>query len=757
MGTLAFGFVSAWATAWLAAGAASVSIPILIHLLHKARAPTVPFPTLRFLRSAAEKTARRRRLENLLLLAVRLLLFALLAFALARPFLSREFGLFGAGAPGSAAACIVLDNSYSMNVTHEGPSASPAAEAGQTRFSKAKKEARAILDSPWRPALAAVLLTNPGPLPVPDRLTSDRAKLFRDLDAAQAASGRADLPGTLKAAYALLDKTDAADKRLWILTDRQALSWEGLGGLEEPRKHPAIPVAVIRPTEAAYANVAITAAEVVSRSRVVGFPIRIDVTLRNSGPAQEKRNLLLFVDDSNQARQKQAVDLAPAGAPGATRVVAMTHAFDKAGPHRLLVAVEGTDSLAVDNTRRIALAIADRIPVLLVKQEAADIPFQDANFYLVRALDPAGEGTDFPGAIRPVETTPENLDPAAFGRWDAIFLNDVGSLAPAAAKALADYVASGRTLVVFCGPHVVPAEYNRLFVDGIPQRGGLLPARLKERVGSAVLKTDSQKVVQVQGRSPYLEDLVESADIYQGVLVYEYVRTDAAAAEEVLARLSDGDPFLLEKPFGGGSVLVFTTGATTEWTNFPVRNLFLPLMMRIVHLAVRGQTDRRNILAGQPFETNLYPDVKEAVTVEVAGPLGPAGETVTENRETLPGAASNLLRFDKTWNLGYYAYSLPQRGEVRGVFSTNPDGAESDLAEIADERLAADLGARETHVAASFADLVSRFQETARRELWQYFLILCLVLAVLEPLLANWIRPDEGRDTAHPTPQHKAA
>jgi hypothetical protein len=759
METLAFGFVSAWATAWLAAGAVSVSIPIIIHLLHKARAPTVPFPTLRFLRSAAEKTARRRRLENLLLLAVRLLLFALLAFALARPFLSREFGLFGSNP--SAAACIVLDNSYSMNVTYE----------GQTRFSKAKKEARAILDSPWRPALAAVLLTNPGTLPAPDRLVSDRAKLFRDLDAAQVASGRADLPGTLKAAYALLDKADAADKRLWILTDRQALSWEGLGDLEEPRKHPAIPVAVIRPTEAAYANVAITAAEVVSRSRVVGFPVRIDVTLRNSGPAQEKRNLLLFVDDSSQARQKQAVDLAPGGAPGATRVVAMTYAFDKAGPHRLLVAVEGTDSLAVDNTRRIALQIADRIPVLLVKQAASEIPFQDANFYLVRALDPAGEKADFPGAIRPVETTPENLNPATLGRWDAVFLNDVGALAPAAVRALADYVASGRTLVVFCGPHVVPAEYNRLFVDGVPQGGGLLPARLKERVGSAVLKTDSQKVVQVQGRSPYLEDLVESADIYQGVLVYEYVRTDVAAADSVLARLEDGDPFLLEKPFGGGSVLLFTAGATTEWTNFPVRNLFLPLMMRIVHLAARGQTERRNILAGQPFETNLYPDVKEAVTVEVAGPLGPAGETVTENRETLPGASSNLLRFDKTWNLGYYTYSLPQRGsprarlaatrveagDVRGVFSTNPDGAESDLAEIADERLAADLGARETHVAASFDDLVSRFEQTARRELWQYFLILCLALAVLEPLLANWIRPDEDRDTAHPTPQRKAA
>jgi len=741
---LGFGFVSAWWGAWLAAGAAAMAVPILIHLIHQARAPRVPFPTLRFLRSAAERTARRRRFENLLLLLVRLLLFAVLAAALARPFMSKAFGLFGPGAPGSTAACIVLDNSTSMLVAFE----------GQTRLAKAKREARAILESVWRPARAVVLLTNPGPVPVPDRLVADRAKLFRDLDGAQAGAGRADLAATLRAAYALLDKTDAADKRLWVLTDRQALSWGGLETLEEPRAHPDIPVAIIRTTEPAFANVAITDAQTASRAAVVGMPVRLDVTVSSSSPAPEKRSILLFVDDAGQARQKVPVDLAAAGEAGAKRVVALSHTFETPGPHRLVAAVEGTDSLALDNTRRAAVCVADRIPVLLVKEAPAEVPFQDANFYLVRALDPAGGEADFPWAVRPVETTAASLDPGALGQWDVVFLNDAATVAPSAAGALADWVASGRTLVVFCGPHVEAEAYNRLFVDGIPREGGLLPARLGERAGSAALRTDAWKIASVQADSLYLEGLVESADVYQGVLVYEYVRADPGpgGAATVLARLENGDPLLLAKTFGRGRVLLFTTGATTEWTNLPVRNLFLPLMVRIAHLAARGQSERRNLLAGQPIEINLWPDVKEAATVELAGPLGPAGEIVTEHLDSEPGEGTNLVRFTKTWRLGFYAWRVPAsprgvpgRGEVEGLFATNPDGAESDLSEMTDERLAAGLGAREVHVASSFAELVERFEQTARRELWQYFLILCLVLAVLEPLLANWMRPEEER------------
>jgi len=736
-------FISPWWAAWLAAGAVGAAIPVVIHMIHQTRAPVMPFPTLRFLRSASERTARRRKIENLFLMILRMLLFALLAFALSRPFLSREFRLLGERS--SSAAVLVLDNSYSMNVRDE---------AG-TRFARVKQEARAILESPYKPTEAAVLLTTPRGEARPKGLTRDRARLFRRIDDARVRTGRADLVSAVRLAYRLLEEAQAAERRLWILTDRQALSWEGLKDLEAPADHPDVPVAVIRPPEPSMANVAITAAEVVSRDRTVGMPIRIDVTVANTGrTSREQRNVLLFVDDFSRARAKRGVRLSAAGTPGATETVSLTHVFEQPGPHRVRLALEGEDALADDDVRRIALTIADRVPALAVKQKSADVSTEDANFYLVRALDPVGAGSDFPWAIRPEEQTAEAFPAGDLARYAVVFLNNVGTLTASAARRLADYVAAGGTLVVFCGPQVTAETYNRLLVDGIEREGGLLPARLGDRVGDAVLRSTVERITQVRADSPYLEGLVHAADIYQDVLVYEYFQARGAPSESVLARLSSGDPLLLAKSFGRGHVLLCTTAATTDWTTLPVRNLFLPLLMRIVHLA-RGTTDEdHNLLAGQPFEINLYPQVRQETLVEVTGPLGPEGETATEqpSTEAHPARGVNRLTFAKTWNLGHYTYRVAGGEGPEGVFATNPDPEESDLATIDDDTLRAGLGAPECHVVSGLQDLVTRFETGARQELWQYFLMLCLVLAVAEPLVANWMRPERRRGRAHPTP-----
>ena len=758
----------------MAAGAAAAAIPVVIHMIHTARAPRQVFPTLRFLRSASEKTARRRRIENVLLMLLRMALVAGLAMALARPILSERFGLLASQEHG--AAVLVLDNSYSMNVRHE----------QSTRFGQAKQQARAILESPWRPAEAAVLLTNLPPAAAEAAamgLSADRAALFRRVDTAPISSGMADLAGTLRAAYGLLEKAEAAEKRIWVLTDRQAASWEGLKGLEAARRHPEIPVGIIRVTEPSLRNVAVTGAEVMSLTRVAGMPIRVDVTVRNGGPAPENRHLLLFVDDLGQARQKVAVSLAAAGSAGASQVVSLIHAFERAGPHRLLAALEGTDSLDVDDGRRIAMEIAERIPVLVVKQRAAEVPFQDANFYLVRALDPTGggnptngQGPEFPWAIRPVETTADRLETGALEAYDAVILNNLpavaglGGLGAETARALADYVANGGTAVVFCGPEVNAAEYNRLLVDGVGREGGLLPARLKERIGDAVLRTSAEQVTQVAGESPYLEGLVDAADIYQEILAYEHFRTEPAPAESVLARLSGGDPFLLVKAFGEGRVFLFTVPATADWSNFPIRNLFLPVLVRIACLASHERAERVNLVAGQPFEINLWPKVKGTATAEVTGPLGPGGQSASEQRETAAAMPTgrqadgkNVLRFEKTWNLGYYTWRTLGESRAEGLFSTNPDGRESDLAEIGDEKLRNRIGAREVHVAGTLEALVAEFEDTARRELWQYLLTVCLLVAVGEPLVANlpagrqagWAGRRGG--TAHPVAGRRPA
>ena len=69
----------------LLAGLAAAAIPIIIHLLNRRRFKRVPWAAMRFVQVSLQRNQRRMQIEDLILLIIRCLLLALLAFALARP------------------------------------------------------------------------------------------------------------------------------------------------------------------------------------------------------------------------------------------------------------------------------------------------------------------------------------------------------------------------------------------------------------------------------------------------------------------------------------------------------------------------------------------------------------------------------------------------------------------------------------------------------------------------------------------------
>ncbi len=82
----------------LLAGLACVAIPIAIHILMRRRRKPVPWAAMRFLLEAYRQQRKRTRLEQLLLLATRCLLVAVLAVALGRPAIQGT-GLFASAGP----------------------------------------------------------------------------------------------------------------------------------------------------------------------------------------------------------------------------------------------------------------------------------------------------------------------------------------------------------------------------------------------------------------------------------------------------------------------------------------------------------------------------------------------------------------------------------------------------------------------------------------------------------------------------------
>src|SRR3954451_8301912 len=67
------------------AGLALASVPVIIHLLNRRRFQLVEWAPMKYLRLTLQTNRRRMRLEQLLLLAVRVLVVAMLFVALARP------------------------------------------------------------------------------------------------------------------------------------------------------------------------------------------------------------------------------------------------------------------------------------------------------------------------------------------------------------------------------------------------------------------------------------------------------------------------------------------------------------------------------------------------------------------------------------------------------------------------------------------------------------------------------------------------
>src|SRR5205085_2664771 len=100
-------------------GLAAAAIPLIIHLSRSRRTKKMRFSTTRFFTDQFLRSYRMSRLKELLLLACRMLLFFLFAFALAQPLL-RPKNVRAAGLEGDRTVVLVLDNSASMGYVEDG-------------------------------------------------------------------------------------------------------------------------------------------------------------------------------------------------------------------------------------------------------------------------------------------------------------------------------------------------------------------------------------------------------------------------------------------------------------------------------------------------------------------------------------------------------------------------------------------------------------------------------------------------------------
>jgi len=714
-------------------GGLAIASPIIIHLLAKKQIKRVVWAAMRFLKVTVDRNKRKMNIEDILLLILRCLILALLAFALARPSL-REGGFGGFG--GDEAAILLVDNSGSMSAT----------DGAVSRFEKAQKAAGQILDGLPAGSRVAVWLVSDTVRESVSEPARDLALARKSIREAKRTDQGTEWQPALRRAVEVLKKQPGVHKHIYAVTDGQAAGWKGVGEirtqLEAVKRE--MRATLVLTTEGEQGNLGIADVRLATALPTVNQPLRFEVSVANFGPAEAGGVAVsLAIDDEPPAEEQMLDTIAVGGAPKSLSLFAT---FREPGFHTVTARLH-SDRCPFDDQRSFALRVIDEVNVLLVDGDPGAEPRDSEVFYLRNALTPVPAELRDRFFIKTRTVTGVEFEKTALRDFDAVVLANVVDLSPIAADALQAYVRGGGGLLVFPGSRISVPFYNGLLLG----ERSLLPAAFGPVRGENFDETRAErpdKVFRLQAKD-YAHRIVElwkdpasgslaSAQFYRAFTLQPAKQSDVpgdAGLPAVVLSFADGEPAVMERPFGLGRVVQFSSTADGAWNDLPVRPIFLPLMHRTLGFLLARTGDRLNVRAGTPF-THTVTAERAGKSYTVTEPGAKPGTSSTRTVMVKSGAPQ-IEQADSSVAGAYAVHFTEETGNaVR--FAAASDPGESDLHELS----AADLTALGTVARivrwTPEADLRGQMErERNGTELWLPFALLAIGLVVAETLLGN--------------------
>jgi Aerotolerance regulator N-terminal/von Willebrand factor type A domain len=571
-------------------GALATAVPILIHLIYRRRALVHRFPAVRFLLLADKRTARKFRLHQWLLLALRLLAILLLALILARPLLTGEDVQAAAALPPQATV-ILVDNSLSMQYRDQ----------DTARLQRAKALIQHLVQGMRGRDTVAVmpLLAPSAAAPTPALLSADTARVEKELEAILPSHAAVDMHDGFARAFALLRQSTTAQRRLIVLSDFTVHGWQDFDLAQFSLLPEQVELRFIRlGTPQRDANVLIESIEFAEQPFIEQVPLEVKVFIRNRS-AETIRHLRLDMLVDQHKIGQQLVDLQP----DAQIAVPFRLSAPTAGLHWGEMRLE-SDRFAEDDRFYFAMRTVAPARILIVDGDPGTSLVASEIFYLLSALQPSGALRQ--PVFHPTPVTWEGLAQERLTDYQVIVLCNVEAIAPQLRQSLYQFVASGGGLLFFAGHRVDAARYNAMFYQSDTR---LLPAAL----GQPIQPTTPSEIETFDDGHTALSLFTNELRILQHGLFYRYFSLEGqhqAPDVQTLLTLQDGHPLLVEKSVGSGQVMFFTSSADRDWTDLPTRTAYVPLLHGIVsYLAnLEAASQRPNVFMPDPIVLQGRPE-----------------------------------------------------------------------------------------------------------------------------------------------------
>ena len=556
-------------TALALAIALLVAIPYAAHRLRRQRAEERPFPAAHLVPPAPPRARRRSRLEDKALFGTRAAAIVALAVLGASPFVRCSRLSLHRSQGASVALAVVLDDSMSMR----------AAVGADTRFDRAKKAARELVDSAQQgDAIAIVLAGSPARVALP--ATTELGAAREALEQITQSDRGTDLEGALALAGSLVDKLPQVDRRVVVLSDLADGKPDG-APLGEGSDLPVwIPLDEIRGP--------LPDCALLSADRE-GGRVRARYACGKEGDG-EGRALAVFAGPKGKEKQVGSATMSRA------RTGDVSIAVPPDAPDPLEVRLGGADAIASD----------DVAPVLVQAGPGAlgvvsDTEGESAATGGAPVLEQALGALQIELALRPIPAVPDRVEDLA--GFLGLVVDDPPGFTPEQRHTLASFAGGGGALLVALGPRAAAAPLGATLepVLGHATTWGPSPAKgadAARALGALAEAADGLTELDPKGRTT--------------------LGRDDVLGVEVLAPWTDGAPLVARRalgPAGTADAWVVTLPFSLSASELPLRPGFLALLDAWVAQA-RAHASPRRADVGAPWTFPL------GARVTVSGPLG---------------------------------------------------------------------------------------------------------------------------------------
>ncbi len=725
------------------AAALAVSLPLLFHLIRRTPRGQFPFSSLMFLSPSPPRLTRKSRLDNLLLLLLRVTALVLLALAFARPFL-REAAQFGLDEAGGRRVAILLDTSASMQRAGLWRQALARVDRVLDDLGPGDDVALFSFGAEVRTLVRFNEVLPGGGAPADPRQQVTRVRtVLRDLAPTWTDTDLGD--ALIAAADELHQLDDAKDvagdviRQIVLISDlQQGSHLEQLQGYEWP-DDVQLAVQRVAPVEPTNAGLHLAGdlgapADSTRKDRSPGLRVRVT----NDRESNAEQFELRWAGEGGAAVEDDPISVYVP--PGESRMVRVPRpVLSKASAADRLV-LSG-DGHPFDNTIYLVPLRQEEVTLLYIGSDAAD-DAQGLRYYFERAFPETPRRKVLVIARDPGQPLPaEDLLAAR--------LIVVGEAVPEEGLApLRQYIRGGGT--VFCVLADVAAGKSLVgLLDGLPDGPDV-------QVEEAAV-SDYAMLGEIAFTHPLFAALADPRfNDFTKIHFWKHRRVRFVGPDrraglsgkrdeppwQVLARFDDGDPALFEQAQGEGRLLVLTSGWHPADSQLARSTKFVPLVSAVLERA--GASD---VVLSQ-YRVSDRVVLPDAVTAS-----GKATVRKPDGTEVLLG--SDADSFDETDRPGVYHLRLadpdtndpdsnnPDSNSAVQRFAVNLAAAESKTAPLDVEELSqrgVRLGAELTR--AELAEQRRQMRDVElenRQKLWRWLIVAALVVLIVETWLAGYL------------------